>query len=231
MCQVYNPASTPLFRSLTKNRGEGELPAGTHRSRKPGAAGRQTGCSHRILQAAEMQENFRLPVVLEIILKSRIDTIGHGGTSPVIQASGLAESEYRVRRVRFFERCNLFGCKPQRQCGYRIGKMVRLGGAHNRRSDEWFAEHPGERKLSAGNAALFGEFTEPVDDFMVRFFRLRIQRLAELIRLEAFCALGLPRARQAPTRPRASGLHGSTPMPSAWQSGIISRSSSRYSRL
>src|SRR6202166_1638809 len=37
---------------------------------------------------------------------------------------------------------------------------------------------------------------------MVRFFRLRIQRLAELIRLEAFCALGLPRARQTSTRER-----------------------------
>src|SRR6266481_2120714 len=56
--EINRATSTPLFRSLTKNRGEGELPAGTHRSRKPGAAGGQTGCSHRIIQAAEMQENF-----------------------------------------------------------------------------------------------------------------------------------------------------------------------------
>jgi len=42
--------------------------------------GGQTGCSHRIFQAAEMQENFRPPLVLEIIRKGRIDRIGHGGT-------------------------------------------------------------------------------------------------------------------------------------------------------
>ena len=42
--------------------------------------GGQTESSHRIYQGAEMQENFRLPLVLEIILKCRIDRIGHGGT-------------------------------------------------------------------------------------------------------------------------------------------------------
>src|ERR1700757_2742627 len=111
------------------------------------------------LSSCEMRENFCL--------------------SPVIRAGGLAETEHRVRRVRFLERRNLFGCKPQRQGGYRVGKMIRLGGAHNRRSDERFAEHPGKRKLSAGNAALFGEFAEPAGDFLVRLRRLRIQRLAE----------------------------------------------------
>src|ERR1700693_1180198 len=80
--------------------------------------------------------------------------------------------------------------------------MTRLGSAHNRRSDKRFAEHPGKRKLSAGNATLFGELTEPVDHFTVCFFRLRIQHLPKLIRLEAFCALGLPRACQTSTRER-----------------------------
>jgi len=42
--------------------------------------GGQTGCSLRISQAGEMQENFRLPPVLEIILKGRIGRIGRGGT-------------------------------------------------------------------------------------------------------------------------------------------------------
>src|SRR5882757_1408595 len=80
--------------------------------------------------------------------------------------------------------------------------MIRLGSAHNRRSDKRFAEHPGKRKLSAGNTTRFRELTKPVDHFAVCFFRLRIQRLAELIRLEAFCALDLPRPRQTSTRER-----------------------------
>src|ERR1700734_3848603 len=80
--------------------------------------------------------------------------------------------------------------------------MIRFGSAHNRRSDKPFAEHPGKRKLSARNATLFGELTEPVDHFTVCFFGLRVQRLAKLIRLEAFCALGLPRACQTSTRER-----------------------------
>src|ERR1700691_2390508 len=117
-------------------------------------------------------------------------------------ASSLAETEYRVRCVRFFERGNLFGCKPQRQCGDCVGEMVRLGSAHNRRSDKRFGEHPGKRKLSAGNATLFGELTEAVDHFTVCLFRLRIQRLGKLIRLEPFRALGLPRACQTSTRER-----------------------------
>src|SRR6185295_10143090 len=77
--------------------------------------------------------------------------------------------------------------------------MIRLGSAHNRTSDERFVEHPSKRKLSAGDATLFGEFSEPVNHFTVCFFRLRIHRLAELIRLEAFCVLGLPWARQPST--------------------------------
>src|SRR5580658_331649 len=80
--------------------------------------------------------------------------------------------------------------------------MIRLGGAHDRRSDKRFVEHPGKRKLSAGNASLFGELTEAVDHFTVWFFGFRIQRLAELIGLEAFCALGLPRACQTSSRER-----------------------------
>src|SRR6266481_1283484 len=80
--------------------------------------------------------------------------------------------------------------------------MIQLGSAHNRRSDERFAEHPGKRKLSAGNATLFGELTKPLDHLTVCFFRLRIHRLAELIRLETFRALGLPRASQSSTRER-----------------------------
>src|SRR6266853_1849050 len=88
--------------------------------------------------------------------------------------------------------------------------MIRLGSAHNRRSDERFAEHPGKRKLSPGNATLFAERTEPVSHSTVRFFRLRIQRLAELIRLEAFCALGLPRARQTSTRERTPRKYTNT---------------------
>src|SRR5271170_3371759 len=80
--------------------------------------------------------------------------------------------------------------------------MIRLGSAHNRRSDKRFAKHPGKRKLSAGNATLFGELTEPVHHFTVCFFRLRIQQLAKLIGLEAFCALGLPRACQTSARER-----------------------------
>src|SRR5258708_1659507 len=58
-----------------------------NRSKKPMSfpsfvcqTGGQTGCSHRILQAAQMQENFRPPLVLKIILKGRIDRIGHGRT-------------------------------------------------------------------------------------------------------------------------------------------------------
>src|ERR1700722_12987346 len=78
--------------------------------------------------------------------------------------------------------------------------MIRLGSAHNRRSDERFAEHPGQRKLRAGNATLFRELTQSLDHSTICFFRLRIQRLAKLIRLQAFCALGLPRACQTSTR-------------------------------
>src|ERR1700683_300809 len=80
--------------------------------------------------------------------------------------------------------------------------MIRLGSAHNRRSNKRFAEHPGKRKWSAGTAPLCGERAEPVDHLTVCFFGFRIQRLAKLIRLEAFCALGLPRARQTSTRER-----------------------------
>jgi len=86
--------------------------------------------------------------------------------------------------------------------------MIWLGSADNRRSDERFAEHPGKSKLSAGNATLFCDLTEPANHSTVCLFRLRIHRLAELMRLETFRALGLPwRA----SRPRGSGLQGSTP--------------------
>ncbi|CFP60929.1 Uncharacterised protein [Bordetella pertussis] len=44
-------------------------------------------------------------------------------------------------------------------------------------------------------------------------------------------ARALPSAQSRVRRPRASGLHGSTPTPSAQHSLSISRSSSRYSRL
>src|SRR6267378_6195620 len=80
--------------------------------------------------------------------------------------------------------------------------MIRLGSAHNRRSDERFAEHPGKSKLRAGNAALFCDLTEPVNHFTVCFFGLRIHRLAELIRLETFRALASPWASQSSTRER-----------------------------
>jgi len=62
--------------------------------------------------------------------------------------------------------------RTEKGSGDCIGKMIRLGSAHNRRSEKRFAEHPGRRKLSAGNATLFGELTEPVDHFTVCFFRL-----------------------------------------------------------
>src|ERR1700735_2873481 len=80
--------------------------------------------------------------------------------------------------------------------------MIRLGSAHNRRSDKRFAEHPGKRKLSPGNPTVLGEPSEWRAPFTVLFFCLRIQRLAKLIRPEPFRALGLPRACQTSSRQR-----------------------------
>src|SRR5258707_870676 len=75
--------------------------------------------------------------------------------------------------------------------------MVWLSSAHNGRGDDRLAEYPGKRELSTGNATLFGDLSQTVDDFMVGFLGLRIHGLAEHVSLEAFGAFGLPRASQA----------------------------------
>src|SRR5271156_1905008 len=83
--------------------------------------------------------------------------------------------------------------------------MVRLGGANNRRGDIGLAEHPGEGELRAGSAPLFRNLAQPVHDLTVGLFRLRVQGLAKLIRLEALGAFALPRAAQAAARERTPG--------------------------
>src|SRR5258708_4837907 len=52
--------------------------------------GGYTGYFHRIFQAAEMQENSRLPLVLGMILKERIDRIGREGTVAAHENTGDA---------------------------------------------------------------------------------------------------------------------------------------------
>ena len=106
--------------------------------------------------------------------------------------------------------------------------MMQLGRADDRRGNRLLLQHPRQRDLRARHAAFGGDLADPFDDPPVRIFRLRIERAAEFIGLGAR-AFGVPVA--ASDVPRASGLHGITPMPSVSHSGSISRSSSRYSRL
>src|ERR1035441_3783210 len=66
------------------------------------------------------------------------------------------EAKDGIRRVRFFERSNLFGSQVQRERCYRVREMVRFTGSDNRCGDPRLAEQPGQRELGAGNATLFG---------------------------------------------------------------------------
>ena len=62
-------------------------------------------------------------------------------------------------------------------------------GDGNRR----FAEHPGKRYLSAGNATLLCDLAQAVDDFAVGFFGLRVQAFPELVGFVALGAFGFAR--------------------------------------
>ena len=83
--------------------------------------------------------------------------------------------------------------------------MVRLCSADNWRRDRRFAEHPGKRDLSAGNAALLGNPSHAVDDCVVHFFGLRVQAFPELVGFIALGAFGLPGAGQAAARQGTPG--------------------------
>src|SRR5450759_5222999 len=75
--------------------------------------------------------------------------------------------------------------------------MMRVGCANNRRGDDWLAEQPGESKLRAGNATLFGDLTQAVHNLKVSIFGLGVQTLAELVRFVAFSVFALPGTSQA----------------------------------
>jgi hypothetical protein len=53
-------------------------------------SGGRAGCSHRIFQAAEMQENFRLPLVFQ---KSRQPTVYSSNAEDPLAGSGEKEVE------------------------------------------------------------------------------------------------------------------------------------------
>src|ERR1019366_6192618 len=87
--------------------------------------------------------------------------------------------------------------------------MMWLGCANNGRSHR-LAEHPGESKLRAGNATLFCDLTQAVQNFTVSFFALRVHALPELVRFVAFGGFVLPWTSQAATRQRAPGNYADT---------------------
>jgi hypothetical protein len=73
--------------------------------------------------------------------------------------------------------------------------MMRLGCANNGRGDGRLAEQPGERNLRVWNATLSRDLSQPVHNFTVSFFGLRVHLLPELVGLVAFGAFTLPGAR------------------------------------
>jgi hypothetical protein len=105
-----------------------------------------------------------------------------------------------------------------------IVEMVRLGSPHNRRHQAGLVQQPRQRDLRRRNSPLAADLFHPVHDALVRFRRFLAVKLGakSSVRARVVFALRLP-ART----PRASGLHGIRPTPSATQSGFISRSSSR----
>jgi len=66
-----------------------------------------------------------------------------------LDSLGSTEAQDRMRRVGLLKSSDLFGAQAQRERGYGVLKMVRLGGADNWRGDPRLAEQPCKRDLRA----------------------------------------------------------------------------------
>ena len=140
--------------------------------------------------------------------------------------TGGSVPEHRMRPVRLGERGGLGIGQRDRQAGDQLIELLQLRRADDRRGHPGLPQHPGQRHLDGQHAL---RASPPRRRARRRRSRLRRSRGRGRSRRAARAASRpCGRAVRLPARkPRASGLHGITPMPSSRQSGIISRSSSR----
>ena len=135
---------------------------------------------------------------------------------------GLDEADDGVRNVRLLECCDLRGRQFHVHRGKGVFEMVELCCADDRCSDNWLCQERDECQLWTPNAASGRHFRHAIDNFLFGFGFPKEP-------IEGPIGLGtdagvIPVPGYSATR---LGLHGMTPMPSAAQSGSISRSSSR----
>jgi len=112
-----------------------------------------------------------------------------------------------MRDVRLLDGCDLFRCEANGNGRGGILQMIRLCGSHNGRGDRRLGKQPGKRKLRTGNATLFTELTEPIDDLAVGLFGLGVEEFRESICLRAQSVFTLPRPGEAATCQRTPGNH------------------------
>src|ERR1035441_7427104 len=157
-----------------------------------------------------------------------------------------------MRDVRLFETADLLLAQPELAGGQRVGYVAGPGGPDDGRGHARPGEQPGQRDLGRRRAARRRDLGEPVGHVEVGGGAVPLIR-ERVVAGPGGAAPALPapvagpqaagqravwQERDAPgvrggaaSRPRASGLYGSTATPWSAHSGIISRSSSRYSRL
>ena len=134
------------------------------------------------------------------------------------RAAGMAPRATRIpRRQREAQRVDSFV------------QVSELRGPDDRRGDAGPGQHPRQRHLRrlTPRRAAMSATRSAIGEVGVG----EIELCRELVAVGADVSPPPPFRRSPARKPRASGLYGITPTPSSRQSGNISRSSSRYTRL